>query len=247
MKKKLQIYKMIDKSESYYTKKDRIADLPFRMIICGKSQLSGKSNFCCNMLLLSEFYLKDFDGKNIFIISPSIHSDPKLETLIEEKEIPARNTFDFYDEELVEAIYQMIEDEYIEHVEKKKKPPNFLIFFDDLSSTGIFKAKSFGIINTIFSRGRHINLSVIMTAQKATDCPTNAFENMTMGVFFSCSDRQMDKIEHDVNYHTNRKDFKKKFRDVTKESHSFLCVNFSNPPDEMYLDKNFEPIDFTED
>ena len=198
------------------------------------------------MLLLPEYYSNDFEGKNIFVISPSINSDPKLATLCSEKEIPDKNTFDFYDEELVEAIYNMIEEEYIETVEKKKKPPNFLIFFDDMSYSGIFKSKNFGIINKIFSNGRHINLSVIMTAQKATDCPTNAFENLTMGIFFSCSDRQLDKIEHDVNYQSNKKVFKTKFREITSEPHSFLCVNFSNKPDEMYLDKNFEPVNFLE-
>lgn len=245
MKKKLQIYKMIDNSENYHTKKDIIADIPFRMVICGKSQLSGKTNFVGNMLLLPEYYKNDFEGKNIFIISGSLHSDPKISTLITEKEIPAKNTFDFYDEELIEAIYEMVEEEYNKHVEEKKRPPNYLIFFDDLSSSGILKQGK--IINKMFSVGRHINLSVIMTAQKATDCPTNAFENLTLGVFFSCSDRQLEKIEHDVNYHTTKKLFKKKVREITSEPHSFLAVCFSNKPDEMYLDKNFEPIDFKEE
>ena len=242
--KKLQIYKMVDKSENYYTKKDKIADIPFKMVICGKSQLSGKTNFVGNMLLLPEYYSNDFLGKNIFIVSGSLDSDPKISTLISEKEIPARNTFDFYDEELIEAIYAMVEDEYTKHIEEKKRPPNYLIFFDDLSSSGILKQGK--IINKIFSVGRHINLSVIMTAQKATDCPTNAFENLTLGIFFSCSDRQLEKIEHDVNYHTTKKIFKKKVREITSEPHSFLCVNFTNKPEEMYLDKNFEPVNFKE-
>tara|TARA_R110002153_G_scaffold185499_1_gene338595 strand:+ start:9798 stop:10559 length:762 start_codon:yes stop_codon:yes gene_type:complete len=246
MKKKLQIYKMIDKSESYYTKKETIADIPFKMVVCGKSQLSGKTNFCCNMLLLPDFYKNDFEGKNIFIVSGSINSDCKLSTLLSEKEVPAQNTFDFYDEELIKSIYDMIESEYIKHVEEKKRPPNYLIYFDDMSFSGIFKSKNFGIVNKIFSNGRHINLSVIMTAQKCTDLPSNCFENLTLGIFFSCSDRQLDKIEHDVNYHTNKKLFKQKFRSITSVPHSFLAVNFSNPPEEMYLDKNFEPIDFLE-
>ena len=45
MKKKLQIYKMRDKSDSYVIKKHLIPDLPCRILVVGKSFLSGKTNF----------------------------------------------------------------------------------------------------------------------------------------------------------------------------------------------------------
>ena len=75
---------------------------------------------------------------------------------------------------------------------------------------------------------------------------TSARENMTMGVFFNCSDKQLDLITEDINYLTTKKLFKKKFRESTSEKHSFFVVNFSNDKDEMYLNKNFEPIKFEE-
>ncbi len=36
--------------------------------------------------------------------------------------------------------------------------------------------------------------------------------------------------------------FKKMFREVTREPHSFLVVNYSNPPEKLYMNKNFKPI-----
>ena len=128
-RKKLRILKMIDKNEKHYTTKDIIADLPFRMIVVGKSQLSGKTNFSAFILLSPAWYLKDFDGDDIFLTSGSVSNDKKLQTLIEEKEIPTTNIYDEFDEELLEATYQMIEDEHneaisissVQHGEKTKK------------------------------------------------------------------------------------------------------------------------------
>lgn len=246
-KKKLIIEKMIDKSDSYVIDKGLLPDLSFRFLCIGKSFLSGKTNFCGNILLKPEAYRNDFEGENMFIVSASLSNDEKLKTIIKEKEIPSQNLFSEYDEEMLMAVYQMIEEEYEEAVENQKTPKQYLIFFDDMSFSGIFKGKNFGIINKMFSNGRHINLSVLLTAQKATDIMTSAFENMSAGVFFNCSDRQLEKIETDVNYVTTKKLFKLKFREVCKEKHSFFMVNFSNKPEFMYLDKDFNPITFEEE
>ena len=37
--------------------------------------------------------------------------------------------------------------------------------------------------------------------------------------------------------------FVKMFRDVTKEKHSFLVVNFTNDSNGFYMNSKFEPID----
>jgi len=246
-KKKLQIYKVKDKNEKHYTKKDILSDIPFRMLIVGKSQLSGKTNFLCNILGQENFYKNDFKkGENIFLISASLNNDNKLQKLIQCLDIEHTNLYDTFDENIIEALYEMIQEEFEEKVRNNQKPDNYLIIFDDMSFSGIFKGKNFGIINKMFSNGRHINLSVIITAQKYSDIMTSARENMTMGVFFNCSDKQLDLITEDINYLTTKKLFKKKFREITSEKHSFFVVNFTNDKDEMYLNKNFEPIKFEE-
>ena len=240
----LNILKVKDKNEKHYTQKYPLSNIPFRTLIIGKSQLSGKTNMIVNLLLNPDprFYKKDFKGENIFLISGSAHSDKKLQTLVEEKEI--ENVFTEYEEESIEAIYEMIQEEYEEAVAKSKTPENYLMIFDDMSFSGIFRNKDFGIIKKIFANGRHINLSCIITAQKYTDIMTGIRENMTLGIFFNCSDKQLDVITDDINYITSKKEFKKKFRECTLQKHSFFTVNFTNDHTEMYLDCHFLPIDF---
>jgi len=240
----LQIYRVNDESENYNTNKAKLFDLSMRLLIVGKSFLSGKTNLIVNLLLRDEMYRSDFHGENIYIFSGSIKNDNKIKLIIREKQIPKENLFTSFDEEVLEVIYNFIEDHYIASVENKEKPDNFLIILDDLSYGGQLKNKNNGILAKIFSNGRHINLSIIVTAQKYTDIPTSSRENMTGGIFFSCSDKQLDLITDDICYISNKKLFKKSFRNLTNIKHGFMVVDFSKPIDKRYLDSHFKPITF---
>jgi hypothetical protein len=242
MPKTLSIYKVKDEAETYYTKKDLIFDVPFRLLIVGKSQLSGKSNILVNLLLRDEFYNKDFDGSNIFLVSPSITNDEKLKKIIKVKEIPDENLFLEYDEDVLKQLYQMLQDEYEEAKEAGEKPQNKLIIFDDMSYNGALKSKQHGIINKIMSNGRHINLSCVQTSQKYSDLLTSSRENANGAIFFNCSNKQLELIEADHNYLGSKKEFINMFRNVMNEKHSFLVVNYTNPKEQRYLDKNFDVI-----
>jgi len=243
MPKLLEIYKVKDKAESYYTKKDTIFDIPLRLLIVGKSQLSGKSNILVNLLLRDEFYNKDFDGDDIFLVSPSIKNDEKLKNVIKIKEIPDENLFLEYDEDILKELYKMLQEEYEESVSNLEKPKNKIIIFDDASYGGDLKKKSNGIINKIFSNGRHINLSVIITAQKYSDILSAARENCNGAIFFNCSNKQLELIEADHNYLKSKKEFMTMFRNTMNDGkYSFLVVNYTNPKEERYLDKNFDII-----
>jgi hypothetical protein len=243
MSNKLAIYCVKDKAESYYTKKDVIFDLPMRLLIVGKSQFSGKSNLIVNLLCRDEYYNKDFAGEDIFLISPSIYSDAKLEKLVKVKNIPEENLMETYDEDMIMALYDLLEEEYEENVADHVKPTNKLIVFDDMSFSGVFKKKINGVISKIYSNGRHINVSVISTSQKYSDLSTSSRENCSGAVFFNCSNKQMDLLEADHNILSDgKKAFQKMFRKTLEEPYSFFVVNYSNDKDSRYLDKYFNPI-----
>jgi hypothetical protein len=242
MPKTLSIYKVKDEGESYYTKKDTIFDLPMRLLIIGKSQLSGKSNLLTNLLLRDEFYNKDFDGENIFLVSPSISNDEKLKKIIKIKEIPEENLFMEYDEDILKELYKMLQEEYEEAKANGEKPKNKLIIFDDASYDGGLKSKKHGIINKIFSNGRHIMLSAIITSQKYSDILTSCRLNCNGAIIFNTNNRELEMIETDHNFLDNKKEFTKMFRKVMDDKHSFLVVNYSNPKEQRYLDKNFDII-----
>ena len=57
------ILKVKDKTDSYYTHLKDIFDIPFRIIIVGKSFLSGKSTVILNLLLRDSFYKDHFKGE----------------------------------------------------------------------------------------------------------------------------------------------------------------------------------------
>ena len=241
MPKHLEIYKVIDKADNYYTKKDLIFDLPLRIGIIGASQRSGKSSIIVNLVCRDEFYNKDFKGENIYIISPSIENDLKLKKMIEVKDIPDHNLFTEYDEGLLEELYNMLAEDYKNSVDSGETPTNKLIIFDDMSYSGALKNKTHGIISKLFCNGRHILVSTLLTSQKYSDLLTTCRENLNGAVLFSCSNKQLDLIEQDHNFLKNKKDFNNMFRDATKEKHSFFVVNYTNGED-LYQDSNFNFI-----
>jgi hypothetical protein len=240
--KKLQIYKVKDEAESFYTKKDLIFDIPMRLLIVGKSQLSGKSNLLVNLLLRDEYYNKDFSGDDIYIVSPSVDTDDKLKKLVKVKDIPEHNLMPDFDEDVIMELYKMLEEEYREAVDNGEKPTNKLIVFDDISYKGDLKKKKNGIVAKIFSNGRHINLSCIVTSQKYSDITTSARENCNGAIFFDMSNKQLELVEADVNYTGTKKDFMKMFRDNIGAKHSFIVVNFTNEKDKRYMNEFFQPI-----
>ena len=235
----MDIYKVKDKDEKHYIIKDKLSSLPCRILIVGKSQLSGKTNLLINLLCRDgkNFYKNDFKGENIYLVSASIGTDNKLDKLINFKEIPDENLVNGYDEETLKEIYQEVEQKH-----KEEPKDHFLIILDDVSFSGGLKAKLNGIISRIFSNGRHINLSCILTSQKYTDILPTCRENMTQGFFFNCSNKQLDLITDDVNYLSDNKTFKKMFRSVMTKPHAFFIVNFFKPVHEMYMNEKFEVI-----
>ena len=57
---KFKIFRVRDKADKYFTKKKQIFDIPFRLVIVGKSQLSGKTSLVVNLVGRKEFYYNDF-------------------------------------------------------------------------------------------------------------------------------------------------------------------------------------------
>ena len=65
MSKRFDILKVKDKADSYYTRMDRIFDLPLRFIIVGASQRTGKTTVILNLLLRNKYYRGKFQGEGI--------------------------------------------------------------------------------------------------------------------------------------------------------------------------------------
>jgi len=238
---KLDILKVRDKSDSYYTPIPKLFDLPMRVIVNGRSQLSGKSNFILNLLLREQFrYRKLFSGDDIYIISNN-KLDNKMKILMEELDIPPGNHMPF-DEEDLNFIYDSLEDEFEESVNMGLKPTNKLIILEDCGYSNALKNKQAGIISKLLCNGRHANISCIMTSQKYTQLSNTVRNNATGCVFFGCAMKEKEQICDDHNIYDNKKRFMTMMTDATRERNSFLIINYSNDISERYLDSSFQPI-----
>ena len=240
---KYEILKVRDKCDNYYTQVPGLFDVPFRILINGKSQLSGKTTIILNLLANPDFgYDKMFEGDNIYIISNN-KLDNKLKMLASRLEIPDDQCVT-YDEDYLESLYETLEDEFMEETEGGGKPKNRLIIFDDCGYSNSLKNKQAGIISRLICNGRHINLSQIFTSQKYTQCSTTLRTNITGAILFGTSMKEVDLIADDMNYFEDKKTFIKMFREATKNPRSFLVVNYSKglSAETLYYDSEFKLI-----
>lgn len=230
---KLGILKVIDNTDKNHVK-HKIFDLPFKIAIVGKSQISlGKTSIILNLLLRDVFYKKLFKGENIWVVTNN-KLDNKLKILQIQKDIPDEN-FMTYDEDSLEELYDMIESEFQEEKPKQQR----MILFDDVAYSGDLKSKESGIISKIVMNGRHAGLSSIFTSQKYSLLGTNIRSQLTGAFLGNASTKEIELIEGDLNFCDCKKDFMKLYRANTK-GRDFLVINFTN--DTIYMDKNFNNI-----
>lgn len=251
MSKKSVIIRMKDDAEDLRVHKQTLFDLPMRLLVIGKSQYSGKTNLCGNLLLRpygstddeigQQMYRYDFKGKNTYIICPSTAVDTKWQSIIDGKKIPEHNIYHKYDEDEMDSLYERLSNQFHEEKNSGRKPEHKLVIMDDVSWSGDLKGKMHGVINKFACNGRHFLISWIITSQKYTDVATTLRENMTGGFFFSCSQKQLELIYNDIGM-SSKNEFCKKFREVTNEKHSFMVLNHSNPPETRFMNHNFEAI-----
>ena len=146
-----------------------------------------------------------------------------------------------FSEPNLEAIYEEVEERALEAINEGKKPPNSLIVIDDVAfSGGLKESERKGTLSRIFCNGRHINLSIIVTAQKYSQLSTTMRSNCSGAILFSNSMHEVEAMSMDMNYLETKRDFIKMFRQTTKGKNKFLVVNFSE--DGIYQDSEFRPL-----
>lgn len=241
---------MKDNLANMTVKKRSTFNLPMRLLIVGKSQLSGKSTIVGNLLCRpydekdvagSQFYKDDFKGENIFVVSPSVGVDRKWSSIIKGKDIPEGNIYHEYDEESLERLYDKLEMMYYDESAEGKFESK-LVIFDDCSASGSFKEKLNGIMAKFFCNSRHFGVSIICTSQKLSDLSTVQRENCTGIIMFACSNKQAELFYNDVGT-MPKKEFMNMLNKATSKKHSFMVVNYSNDPEERFLNSNFQLIE----
>lgn len=243
--------KMKDTAESYRIKKKIMFDLPMRLLILGKSQYAGKTNEAGNFFIRPfdendvgglDCYRNDFEGNNIYIVSPSTDIDHKWKSIIECKNVPEGNIFNSYNENQLVELYRQLEANYKESVSNNRIPDHVLIIMDDITSSGKLKSKRNGIICELFQRGRHILVSTVILGQYYTDIPPSCRTNATGCIIFDQPYSRMEAVYKDHGKKVSKKEFIQEFDRVTEEDHSYMAIKYDGPRSQRFLDRYFKPI-----
>tara|TARA_R110002020_G_scaffold99241_1_gene235669 strand:+ start:287 stop:1036 length:750 start_codon:yes stop_codon:yes gene_type:complete len=241
-KKNLKVLKVRDKSDNHAVKLPMLFDLPFRLLLIGKSG-SGKSNLLINLLANENYpYEKLFNGDRIFIFSPSLKGDQKLLKLIDFKEIPDSNLFEEYSDELMLELYEEIVEDVSERYQEKEKVEPTLIILDDLSFSGKL-ANRFNALSKVYCNSRKFQVSIITLSQAYTQVAKNIRLQATGMIIFNTNNKELDTIESENNFLKSKKAFYSMFRSVVIERTDFLIINYSNDSKDLYLDKEFQIVD----
>jgi hypothetical protein len=234
------IQKIKDVFDKSYKKKNMLFDMPFRIGLIGRSG-SGKTNMLIN-LLNDDFYGKDFESDDIYIVSGSLATDDKIKNLVERRKIPLENLYNGYKEHEMEELYDNLSTNYKVSLFENKKPDHSLIIFDDISFSNSLKNTSGGAIDKFSCNSRKFLCNITFTSQKFTQLSTTVRENLNGLICASCSDKQLEIISEDFNYMGCKKKFRTTFRSLTDEKFTFFICNLTNEKQNRYLNSDFEPV-----
>ena len=238
-----QVLKAKDICDSHVIKKDILPDIPFRMLVVGRSG-SGKSSILSCLVALPDWYGNDFIGDYIYIWTGS-PSDDKINKLIEYKEIPDSNVrYEWIDTEVSE-VYDELVDDWKEKVDEGERPNDVLFIVDDMFYSNKFANSRMkdSMMSKVFMNGRKFNISIVILAQKYSSISSGLRENTNAVLTFGATNKQIDLMEADFNYLKNAKEFYRVFRDATNGSkHDFLFINIDRPINERYMNKEFKSL-----
>jgi len=195
---------------------------PFRTAIIGSSN-GGKSTLILNLLTKESMYMGYFD--EIYIWSASIDTDviwKKLEDL-PAKEKDKYRFFKSYEESDVSEILDF-QEQRLKNEKTKSKMHNMLFVFDDLIGSKIMTSKVF---QSLFFRGRHYNLSLILSFQSWKRIERSLRLNLSQIIITSVTDNELNQLASELcNPFVNKELFNKIYFQCKKlGAYEFLYID----------------------
>lgn len=210
----------------------------FRMVLLGPTQ-SGKSTLIRNILFNENFgYCKYFDEIYLFIGS--------LDDIIETRKLIIKYKLSNkikleqqFNEEDVKELFDSIEIDSV-----KPNAPKVLFIFDDQICNKICSNGKLGIIDQVMVRGRHANISCIISTQKYMSLNNNirALNISQLVIFSGTSNTDLEKV---VEEHVGVYDAKSMLQTIkndTEQRYSFVVIDNSKNGKERLLNMDFQPI-----
>jgi len=193
--------------------------LHFSMIVSGPRG-SGKSLFVRNLLLRKDMLYDVFKKPNyIIVICPNVRTNGDYAEL-EKKE----NCF--LVEKYTSALIKNIIDQQVQNIKQygRNKTPEILIVLDDILDSGA--ADFHSATESLFTRGRHININVILITQHLNRVSYTMRVNSDYFVLFKpANEKEMDNIIKNIVNHSNVKKAEENLREIFNLPYNFLFVD----------------------
>ena len=234
--------------ETKQSKYPMVGKLPTRAVICGPSG-SGKGVLLSNMIL--DIYRDCFS--RIYIFSPSINVDYTWKPVKEyiEKVMKVKETeeepiyFDHYSSEDLDKIINT-QHKVIDYMKKQghTKLYQILIIIDDFADDPNF-VRSSKLLHSLYTRGRHHQISTITSTQKFNAISPIIRVNMTeLYVFRLRNIKDLEAFIEEVSALADKKTLLEIYNLATEDQFSFLYVklNSKSKQNMFYIrfDKNIQ-------
>lgn len=195
--------------------------IPYSCVIASKRN-SGKT-FLCNYLIKHFHDNKLFDYYVLFSQTAHISGDFGC--------LPDKSKFQEFTKEKLDKIFA-----YQEKAKNSKKPKQCLIILDDI--VGAMNNDFTGLINKIFTLGRHYNISIIVLTQFLKRVITPTIRNNIDYLFFSINNYpSLDTIFEMIVYPHDKKHFINFVKNNTKEFRFIMYNNLTTDTDNFYIVK----------
>jgi len=213
------------------SKYEHVSRLPTRSIINAPSG-SGKTVLLQNLIL--DIYKGCFS--RIYIFSPSIDIDDTwlpVKKYIEEELTSTDDEEIYYQDFDGEAVQKILstQKKVIDHQKKDpktKKLFSILLIFDDVADNKAIHNNS--ALNSCFTRGRHSQISTILSTQKYNAVSTIIRTNMdSMYLFRLRNANDLEAIVIELSALLDKKILLQIYMKATEERYSFLFIRLTSP------------------
>jgi len=225
-----------------------IPKVPFRLLLNGESG-SGKTQVACNMLTSPHFYnvqdkeSKYFPKEAVYLFSPTSGENCELtQVLLKFDVLERKNIYTSPTASQIQSIIDKQKSDIKFHGGVAKKGVDrILIIIDDcqgLRNRLLYSPE----VESLFIKGRHWNISVILMGQSYRHTPKAVRNNSTDIILFPCMESEMKTLCDEVlPAGMKPKDFRGIMKHATNERFSFLYINKRAPAHERFR-KNFDTM-----
>jgi hypothetical protein len=224
--------------KSQFNKLHKMMPKPHFFGLINGPRNSGKSVFIRNLIKRKDMYASIFKNDDIFIMSPSLDLNDDYE------EIKTKHKFSSGFSEVIKEII----DKQTNIIKKygKKRAKSLLLILDDI--LGDKSVARYGIVETLATKGRHMNISVIVVTQRLNGISREVRLNIDFLVsYLPYNYSELESVVLQYLPRDYQKKMTKKLLELYGEEYNFLYINNQIKKIDGKIFFNFDKcIDFNE-